>query len=341
MQDTMHDISFQRRSGQHNSFEPKRNMANRISKRRHWRYKTGTSLKLWNFSVKFGFTRLLFSVKKRNRFIFEQPHLFEEIVLETSRQARETVVACGPREGPLFNNPTHQTLYHNTVKTLFTSFTRCLQQLAFSGYEDAMDNDETSVSQLIGSPSNYKSKTNKHQGPVRSVYSYIVETFVFLLLFFISHMTSLWISFQTWEQRLLISLSNIQYTLTTVLSRIEDALKMQSYPDLRTANGWTNDWTQLEKLDNEVLDAYLERRCDPLVGTIEPSMYLGGLEWDFDTKPTHLKPYAQEILANLIAVHAEVMNFARLAILFVTSLTCCLRRCVELRRFCYSEFCPT
>lgn len=42
-------------------------------------------------------------------------------------------------------------------------------------------------------------------------------------------------------------------------------------------------------------------------------MYLGGLEWDFDAEPTHLKPYAQEILANLIAVHAEVSNFHRVA----------------------------
>jgi len=86
--------------------------------------------------------------------------------VKISRHARETVIACGPREGPLFNNPTHQLLYHNTVKMLFTSFTRCLEQLAFSGCED---NDETSVSQLIGSPSGYKSKTNKHKGPVSSV----------------------------------------------------------------------------------------------------------------------------------------------------------------------------
>lgn len=84
---------------------------------------------------------------------------------------------------------------------------------------------------------------------------------------------------------------------------------MQGYPELSTAVGWNSDWTQLETLDSAVLDAYLERRCDPLVGTIEPSMYLGGLEWDFDTEPTYLKPYAQEILANLIAVHAEVIDF--------------------------------
>lgn len=85
-------------------------------------------------------------------------------------------------------------------------------------------------------------------------------------------------------------------------------MKAQGYPELSTAVGWNSDWTQLETLDSAVLDAYLERRCDPLVGTIEPSMYLGGLEWDFDTEPTHLKPYAQEILANLIAVHAEVID---------------------------------
>ncbi|XP_070161765.1 exocyst complex component 2 [Polyergus mexicanus] len=207
------------------------------------------------------------------------PYLFEEIVVEISKHAREMVIACGPREGPLFNNPAHQILYHNTIKMLFTSFTRCLQQLAFSGCEEAMDSDETSVSQLIGSPSGYKSKTNKHKGP-------------------------------TWEQCLLISLSNIRYTLNIVLPRIENILKAQSYPELSTAVGWNSDWTQLETLDSAVLDAYLERRCDPLVGTIEPSMYLGGLEWDFDTEPTHLKPYAQEILANLIAVHAEVRRVA-------------------------------
>lgn len=106
----------------------------------------------------------------------------------------------------------------------------------------------------------------------------------------------------------MISLSNIRYTLNTILPRIGDALKDLDYPSLSNAVGWNSDWTQLETLDTAVLDAYLERRCDPLVGTIEPSMYLGGLEWDFETEPTHVRPYAQEILANLIGVHAEVFT---------------------------------
>ncbi|XP_050469622.1 exocyst complex component 2 [Bombus huntii] len=208
------------------------------------------------------------------------PYLFEEMVIEVAKRARDTVVACGPREEPLFANSAHHLLYYHSIQALFTTFTRyCLQRLAFSGCEAALDVDESSVSQLVGSPSGYKSKNNKHQGP-------------------------------TWEQYLLISLSNIRYTLNTILPRIRDALKDQGYPSLSDAEGWGSDWTQLGTLDAAVLDAYLERRCDPLVGTIEPSMYLGGLEWDFETEPTHVRPYAQEILANLIAVHAEVRRVA-------------------------------
>ncbi|XP_024946623.1 exocyst complex component 2 isoform X2 [Cephus cinctus] len=201
--------------------------------------------------------------------------LFEEMIMEVSKLSRETAVACGPREGPLLAGSAYQALYHNAVRTLFTSFARCLRQLAFSGSEDAMEDEEPSVSQLIASPTGYRTRDNKQHGP-------------------------------TWEQCLLISLSNIRYTLNTVLPRVVEFLKAQGYPELSTAVGWSSDWTELENLDAAVLDAYLERRCDPLVGTIEPSMYLGGLEWDSEVEPTHIRPYAQEALANLIAVHAEV-----------------------------------
>lgn len=91
-------------------------------------------------------------------------------------------------------------------------------------------------------------------------------------------------------------------------------MKTRGYPDLSSAEGWLSDWTHLDTLDTAVLDAYLERRCDPLVGTIEPSMYLGGLEWDTEIEPMHIRPYAQEALANLIAVHAEVCKFKLLMI---------------------------
>ncbi|XP_012272789.1 exocyst complex component 2 isoform X2 [Orussus abietinus] len=203
------------------------------------------------------------------------PCLFEEMILEVSKVTRETVAICGPREEQLFAGPSQRAVYHNAVKQLFTSFARCLQQLAFSGSEEALEDDGQSVSQLVGSPSGYRTRSDKHHGP-------------------------------SWEQCLLISLSNIRYTLNVILPRARDAFRAQGYPDLSTAVGWNADWTELETLDGAVLDAYLERRSDPLVGTIEPSMYLGGLEWDSEIEPTHVRPYAQEALANLVAVHAEV-----------------------------------
>lgn len=90
-----------------------------------------------------------------------------------------------------------------------------------------------------------------------------------------------------------------------IIPRIDNSLKSMGYPDFSSA-GWISDWTQLEGLDKSIREAYLERRCDPLVGTIEPSMYLGDFEWYSEIAPTHIRPYAQEILANLITVHAEV-----------------------------------
>ncbi|XP_015188767.1 PREDICTED: exocyst complex component 2 [Polistes dominula] len=207
------------------------------------------------------------------------PYLFEEMVFELTKCARATVVACGPRENALFANSSCQMLFYNSVQALFTSFARCLKQLVSDDCQDAYDDEEPSVSQLVGSPSGYKNKNNKHQEPIL-------------------------------EQCLLITLSNIRYTLNIVLPKIKDTLKTQGYPDLSNAIGWNSNWAQLDILDNFVLEAYLDRRCDPLVGTIEPSMYLGGLEWDFDIQPTHVKPYVQEILANLIAVHAEVHRVA-------------------------------
>ncbi|XP_074093497.1 exocyst complex component secretory 5 [Cotesia typhae] len=211
--------------------------------------------------------------------ITKLPGLFEQMIMEVAELARETAIACGLREAPLLESPTSQALYHNAVRSLFIAFAKCLKQLAFSGSEEAGDEDDPSVSQLVGSPACYRIRDNKRR----------VET-----------------ATPTWEKCLLISLSNIRYTLNNILPKVVSALKARGYPDLSLADGWSDDWTQLESLDTAVLEAYLERRCDPLVGTIEPSMYLGSLEWDSEIEPTHIRPYAQEIIANLIAVHAEV-----------------------------------
>lgn len=110
--------------------------------------------------------------------------------------------------------------------------------------------------------------------------------------------------FQAWEQRLLTTLSNCQYTAKVLLPHLSDLFTRHGFPSpilpIATA---TN---ALNMLERRILEVYLEQKSDPLVGTIEPSMYLGRFDWDTTLKPTDIRPYAKEIIVNMIGVHAEV-----------------------------------
>lgn len=112
--------------------------------------------------------------------------------------------------------------------------------------------------------------------------------------------------FQAWEQRLLSVLSNIEYTRSVLLPRISDLFARYQLPAQTGPLAAVN--KSLTELDQRVLDAYLEQRSDPLVGTIEPSMYIGNFNWDTASKPNDVRPYVKELLTNLISVHAEVCD---------------------------------
>ncbi|XP_014227604.1 exocyst complex component 2 [Trichogramma pretiosum] len=215
----------------------------------------------------------------KNEGVTKLPSQFEQMVVESAKLARETAVERGPRETALFDEAAQRLLFHEAIKKLFRAFTCCLRELAFSGSDDVIDDEITTVSHLTGSPSPYRIRDSKLHGP-------------------------------TAEECLLISLSNIHYTLKVILPQLTENLKAQEYPDLTTAIGFNTDWTQLESLDKAVLEAYLERRSDPLIGTIEPSMYVGDLDWDSDLPARCVKPYTQEIVANVITVHAEVCRIS-------------------------------
>lgn len=62
----------------------------------------------------------------------------------------------------------------------------------------------------------------------------------------------------------------------------------------------------LSTLETTIAETYLEHKGDPLVGTIEPSMYMGRHKTDVETPVDDARPYVYEIINNLIAVHAEV-----------------------------------
>ena len=99
-------------------------------------------------------------------------------------------------------------------------------------------------------------------------------------------------------------LSNIEYTKSVLLPRIGDLFSRYQLPTQTGPLAAVN--KSLSELDQRVLDAYLEQRSDPLVGTIEPSMYIGNFNWDAASKPSDVRPYVKELLTNLISVHAEV-----------------------------------
>jgi exocyst complex component 2 len=109
---------------------------------------------------------------------------------------------------------------------------------------------------------------------------------------------------QAWEQRLLTTLSNCQYTAKVVLPHLSELFTRHGFPSLILPIATATN--ALNTLDRRILEVYLEQKSDPLVGTVEPSMYLGRFDWDTTRKPTDIRPYAKEIIANMIGVHAEV-----------------------------------
>lgn len=62
----------------------------------------------------------------------------------------------------------------------------------------------------------------------------------------------------------------------------------------------------LNTLEATIAETYLEHKGDPLISTIEPSMYMGRHKTDVETTVDDARPYVYEIINNLIAVHAEV-----------------------------------
>lgn len=200
---------------------------------------------------------------------------FERILQEVVQLVRESVLASEQREGPLFDSPVAQREFEKQVNVLLQSFCTTLNNLAYQNKNVDDDDHSSAVSQLIGSPAIYRGSEKSSSIPV-------------------------------WEQRLLTTLSNCNYTHSVILPKIPELFSKNGYP--MPTSAIDNVKASLETLDKSILETYLEQKSDPLVGTIEPSMYLGRFDWDTNMKPVSVKPYAKECINNLIGVHTEVHN---------------------------------
>lgn len=112
--------------------------------------------------------------------------------------------------------------------------------------------------------------------------------------------------FQMWEQKLLVTISNSQYTRHIMLPKFKTNFEENGFPSIDIVVARAAEL--LENTESKLLETYIETKSDPLVGTIEPSMYVGGFEWDLPSllPPKDIRPYAKEIITNLIALHSEV-----------------------------------
>uniref|UniRef100_A0A8C9WJW0 Exocyst complex component 2 n=1 Tax=Scleropages formosus TaxID=113540 RepID=A0A8C9WJW0_SCLFO len=64
-------------------------------------------------------------------------------------------------------------------------------------------------------------------------------------------------------------------------------------------------------LDQRLFESYVERKADPIVGSLEPGMYAGYFDWRDCSPPTGVRNYLKEALVNIITVHAEVFAVSK------------------------------
>lgn len=188
---------------------------------------------------------------------------------------KESVLTSEQRESLLLDNSSAQKELDKQVEALVNAFYGVLKTLAFTDEVEEYYNGLTpAVSQLIGTPvSRHRKSSSANHIPVL-------------------------------ENRLLTTLSNCQYAQNVIVNRIGDSFSKSGY-SLSKSTVY-NFKSKLASLEKSILDAYLEQKSDPLIGTIEPSMYLGRFDWDTDVTPTDISPYAKECINNLIHVHSEV-----------------------------------
>ncbi|KAL1502410.1 hypothetical protein ABEB36_007556 [Hypothenemus hampei] len=209
--------------------------------------------------------------------VTELPLKFLNAIENLIQVVKESVLLVEQREVSLFENPVAQKEMEKQLNNVLTAFHNVLNNLSSSEEYDESENCVPVVSQLVGTP------VSSHKTGSRS-------------------------DIPIWEHRLLITLSNCLFTKNTVLDTISTKFKENGFPPLTMC--FTSTKSKLEQLEKSILDKYLEQKSDPLVGTIEPSMYLGRFDWHLIVPPTDIRPYVKECINNLINVHSEIIHIS-------------------------------
>ncbi|XP_036437805.1 exocyst complex component 2 [Colossoma macropomum] len=111
------------------------------------------------------------------------------------------------------------------------------------------------------------------------------------------------------EQRLLIILSNCQYLERHTFLNLAEHLEKHSFT---TADKITRVSREaVRELDERLFESYIEKKSDPIVGSLEPGIYAGYFDWKDCLPPTGVRSYLKEALVSIISVHAEVFTVSK------------------------------
>lgn len=209
--------------------------------------------------------------------VTELPLKFLSLIEGMIQVVKESVLCIEQREISLLENQIAQKEMEKQLNNILTAFHNVLNNISSSEDYDECENGTPVVSQLIGTPVSSHKTGSKSNIPI-------------------------------WEHRLLITLSNCLFTKTTVLDMVTNKFKESGFPPLQSSLASAK--SKLEQLEKSILDKYLEQKSDPLVGTIEPSMYLGRFDWHLAVPPSDIRPYVKECINNLINVHSEIIHIS-------------------------------
>ena len=109
----------------------------------------------------------------------------------------------------------------------------------------------------------------------------------------------------TEDNRSLIVLCNCSYTSNYVLPKLYEAFDKYGYPDMSQVIQLTQ--KKFKELENRLLELFIEKKRDSVIGIIEPSMYLFDPNWTSAREmPKEVSYYVKETILSLIFVQAEI-----------------------------------
>lgn len=210
------------------------------------------------------------------------PSKLTELIQEALGEAQHICLTPEQRESSLIEPQSDgQRDVSRRVQDILQTFCNVIEKLAERSDDDEDSQTAPAISQLIDFPT----EMHKYQ----SVTDDRIKN---------SHLT--------WEARLLCCLANCAYCNRTVFNNINSIFASFGLTNIKLAV--EHGRGQINELFGRLLETYVEYKSDPLVGTIEPSMYISRFQWNLVTDIGKLSPYAHECCDNLVSVYSEIFS---------------------------------